>query len=575
MTIAARRYLGSKKMHTVALIILTLAVKGLLLDDPFLFDDYTLLKTVSAQDLTIQTLVFKVYELAKPGQVSHWNGWWANPDLKVNYFRPVAGILLWLEYHIWGRSPFMFHLDSMIAYLGCVVILHRLAVLLFGTWPGLLAAAVFAASPIHITSIQWIANRVDALSCLGLSLGFLIYAQGLAGSIPRIRALVLMMGCFGFALLTKENASLFPLMLGGFHFLARSVSAATTPKSGWLKSDRRYLGVSIWGCSAILLPWLVGYHLMDYGVAEGYLFIDEIPLSQAVVAMGKSLALYLGHLLFYVEISEIVKLRLGADLLPYTVILTATALLIGYGMLRLLKAPGVWLTILLVLSLVPALPFWVNERLGFFSVLWYALLLGGVTAALNRGQLRRRAKTGIILILLGWTVGTAGALSLATTIKRETWNRNYQGVLIEQSRTLLERYPEARELYFVNLPDPLLAMALQDNLTWNLARPGLVAYPLFFLPEPPMLKVQAEDQLRLVSRQAGRLEAAAQKVFQFKTGLKQGLTYELDHFKAEVLVYNKVRGLELELTFPLPLTSDRYLFIVWEGTPMRARRWSM
>ena len=99
-----------------------------------------------------------------------FGGWWTDPDLRLNLFRPVSAATHILDYTLWPNSPFLMHVQSVL-WLGAVSVaggfLYRRV--LASTWVGGLATVMYALDSAHGVSGAWIAQRNTLVStCFGL-----------------------------------------------------------------------------------------------------------------------------------------------------------------------------------------------------------------------------------------------------------------------------------------------------------------------------------------------------------------------------------------------------------------------
>ncbi len=152
-------------------------------------------------------------------------GVWANTDLAAqtgvgghSLYRPLFLLTLNLEHRLWGDNPLGYHAVNLLLHATNTVLVYFLILGLLGSGQRMIAAmaaALFAVHPVHVESVAWIAGLTDPLVSLFLLADFLLHRRARQAADARqawpyaIAAPL----CFALALLTKENAIFFPLLL--------------------------------------------------------------------------------------------------------------------------------------------------------------------------------------------------------------------------------------------------------------------------------------------------------------------------------------------------------------------------
>lgn len=153
-----------------------------------------------------------------------------------NFYRPVVNFSFLLCYKLFGASPYGFHLISIL--LNCIVVYLVFVVsaeLFSSEWLGLIAAAVFALHPIHTEAVVWIDGVSDVYLAIFYLLAFWFFLrQGRERSTPWTRAG--MLASFVLALLSKETAMTFPVLVSVYEHFYRSDRHALS----WTQKLSRY-----------------------------------------------------------------------------------------------------------------------------------------------------------------------------------------------------------------------------------------------------------------------------------------------------------------------------------------------
>lgn len=197
-----------KKWFAIILLaVLVVAAYANSLFNPFMWDDVTLIpENTGIQDGWKSVVTAFSPEL--------W-GLRSDEGAFQRYYRPMHTLLSVIDYQIWGFDPFGYHLSNTLVHLFNTILLYFLAVrLVKDNAIALVAAAIFAAHPIHTESVSFISARVDLLSALFLLISFILYLKSFEDGRGARRGLyAASLFSFLLSLLSKEMSLTFPLLL--------------------------------------------------------------------------------------------------------------------------------------------------------------------------------------------------------------------------------------------------------------------------------------------------------------------------------------------------------------------------
>lgn len=153
------------------------------------------------------------------------HGVWANTDLATqtgigghNLYRPVFLLTLNLAHQLWGNSALGFHSLNLVLHGINTILVYFLILGFLSPTQRMIAgmsAAIFAVHPVHVESVSWIAGITDPLVSVFLLSTFLLHRRSYQATGKSTKSLYTAGAvlCFGLALLSKETAIFFPLLL--------------------------------------------------------------------------------------------------------------------------------------------------------------------------------------------------------------------------------------------------------------------------------------------------------------------------------------------------------------------------
>ncbi len=151
-----------------------------------------------------------------------WDGIW----------RPLRTITYLVDYKVWGLNPFGFHLTSLLWHLANITLLYFLLGLLFKDKRLPLAVClIFALHPVQTEAVTWISSRGDLMYVTFGLLMFILHHRYRENK--RIYLLGLSLLSLTLALLSKETAVVFPLLVMLYDWLFDQRGRIKTFLAGW------------------------------------------------------------------------------------------------------------------------------------------------------------------------------------------------------------------------------------------------------------------------------------------------------------------------------------------------------
>lgn len=136
---------------------------------------------------------------------------------KSNFYRPLQMVVHMVGYSLWGFKTIGYHLTSILAHILAAVILYFLLRNLFHRKTiSFVVSLLFVAHPINTEAVCYISGLSDPLSLVFMLSCLIFYIKSLYSK--NIALYILALLSFVFALFSKENAVVLPLLILLYHY---------------------------------------------------------------------------------------------------------------------------------------------------------------------------------------------------------------------------------------------------------------------------------------------------------------------------------------------------------------------
>lgn len=137
---------------------------------------------------------------------------WAFTTMHAEFWHPVTWLSLMLDRQLFGPGISGHHVSAMVIHLLNTLLLFLAARRLTGRLgPALLAAALFAAHPMHVQTVAWVADRKDLLAALFCFLTLVLYRAYAAR--PEPARYLAALAAYALGLMAKPSLVTLPLLL--------------------------------------------------------------------------------------------------------------------------------------------------------------------------------------------------------------------------------------------------------------------------------------------------------------------------------------------------------------------------
>jgi len=552
----------------VVLTLIGLANNAWSLRWGFQYDDY--LHQFALRGLPTDSHVrpWNLYDFGpRPGSVrphAEWrfHAWWADPDFKVRFFRPVTSVSIGLDYRLYRDWAPGYHLTSLALF----AVLLRLSFRLYrelGAPPSaaLWALAVLSLSPVHIVPVGWIANRNTLLAALFVVATIrMVHRHRQSGRRCHLAGGLI---CFLLACGSKESGLVGLPLMAMYLSLYDPVNAAGPFRrvlSNVLRSRM------LWAFTLTAVAYLTVYLAAGYGARS---VVYPTPWDDPIQCLRRLAVLVPVGLL---------SLFFGfpADLMPvhpwltWVVVFAGVPFLTGVGwvVFRIVRpGPSTLLACgWVVCSLLVEIGADLSDRLFVNAAVGSSLLVGLFLHCLRPVSARIAAREHVPLIVGGMLV-LSGVVTpvISTAIRAKFFSRM---AAVDRDTIVnadVDRSaPTPRSVFLLNAPSSLVALSMSG--TWGVAHHDgqTYVYPLQMGRRPLTWRRDDERTMTLTSRSCPFMDHRFERLFRTaRTGLHPGATFEAPEFTAVALAVEPTGIRSVRFVFRRSLNDASYFFLAW------------
>lgn len=261
----------------VLVFIVAFMVYANTLQGDFIWDDeYLILNNTQIKSFSHLPNVFKTYVGYGSENIN-------------NFYRPVQEISNMIDWFLWGKVPFGFHLTNTILHALVAVLVFLFLFYLAGDiFIAGIASLLWAVHPVHTEGVAYIAGRADSLYSLFMLLSlvlFVIFVNGTKEKKKILGAYLFSLICFILSLLSKEIVLTMPVLifLYLFYFLRKTEHNNVYKKLRWS-----------WAPYAVIVV-VYGFlrkSVLDFSdIAPQSVFV-KIPLGYRLVTFFRTVVIY-------------------------------------------------------------------------------------------------------------------------------------------------------------------------------------------------------------------------------------------------------------------------------------------
>ena len=346
------------------------------------------------------------------------------PNSLGNYYRPLNILWFRLNDALFGLRPAGWHATTILLHLLVTLCVYEVARRVTGRpVVSALTALLFGVHPMRHEVVAWVSGSTESLWSVMAFGAFLAYLKSREMEKDRWRWMALSVGLYAAAMLDKETAFVFPLLVFAHSWIYAENSEGIPTKAPW---ERFRMAAS---AALVYVPVAIAYLGVRLSVLKGFAHsVTVIPAAKVALTVPSVLLFYVRQWLFPIRLAEFYSLPVVDRFDILHVLLPVLALLLIAAVIwwfrnQLGRREVTFASVWMIVPLLPALDLGifahgqlVHDRYfylpSFGAALLAALVLDklaqGVRAPLVFGYPRAFALV-VLAVLILLCYGTASA----------------------------------------------------------------------------------------------------------------------------------------------------------------------
>ncbi|MFT3709795.1 MAG: hypothetical protein QM817_19370 [Archangium sp.] len=485
--------------------------------------------------------------------------WWAWPNLRFQFFRPLSTAVARAEHAVLGRNDVLKHLHSILWWLALVLVVNQLyrrtleppdadrRWLAPATTATALAMLLFALDDVHWMVVMWIANRNSLLATVPTLIGLLLHLRAREDQKGHVWYAL---PFFALGLSAGETAIGALAYLGAYELFGA--------RDGWKARAKALLPVSLLG-----VGYVITYKLTESGAAGSGIYLDPLrdPIGFVTAAPGRMLALIGAQ---FLGIASDLWLAVIASR-PYLVALGILAVALTGWLLRAIwpRLPDEqrrhvkWLIAGAVMSLLPVVATFPLNRLLLMPSIGGAAVIAVIfthadrTITSQKWAVRLLILTNVIHAPVGWAASYVVGGILA------------KGQVTSALETPITDEAFSKRVVLFSAPDPALALYPPLVRLW-FGKPRSVAWLVFSMaPRAHRITRTGPSTIELEVIDGRMLETVFERLVRSETlPVPVGFTAKINHATVKVVELDRELPRRISIEFE-DIDSPEWTFVEW------------